>query len=91
MLLDLLCIFAVFLFLHTYSCDDARFIKVPAKSCRMHILGNSTASVTNLNLEIHPVKIGGTDLVQPLTAVTLGEEENTIWKMILPPTRDQIC
>lgn len=48
-------------------------------------------SVTNLNLARHPVKIGGRDLVQPLTDVTLGEEENSLWKMTLPPTRDQIC
>lgn len=51
----------------------------------------STTSVTNLNLKRHPVKIGGSDLVQPITTVTLREEENSLWKMTLPPTRDQIC
>lgn len=59
--------------LHTYSSKAAGFIKLPARSCRMHAFSNSTTSVTNLNLERHPAKIGGSDLVQPLTAVTLGE------------------
>lgn len=57
----------------------------------MHAFSDSQTPVTNLNLERHPLKIGGSDLVQPLTAVTLTEEENSLWKMTLPPTRDQIC
>lgn len=53
----------------------------------MHVFSNSVTSVTNLNLERYPVKMGGRVLLQPpLTAVSLSEEENSLWKITLPPT-----
>lgn len=40
----------------------------------MHVFGNSVTSVTNLNLERSPVKMGGRVLLQPpLTAVSLSQ------------------
>lgn len=48
-------------------------------------------SVTKLNLERRPVEIAGSDVVQHLTAGTVSKEENSLWKMTFPPTRDQIC
>lgn len=62
------------------------FIRLLARSCRMHAFSNRMTSVTNLHLGRHPVKIGGRDLVHPLTAIALSKEENSLWKITLPPT-----
>lgn len=67
------------------------FMKVSAKSCQMHAHSNSPIPVTNLNFERHHKNRRGSDLALPLTAITLTEEENSLCKMTLPPTRDQIC
>lgn len=53
---------------------------------RMCAFSNSMTFVTNLNSDRHPVKMGGRDRVQPLTAIALSVEENSVWKIALPPT-----
>lgn len=85
------CVLLCLCYFHAYSFKAARFIKCSARSCRMCAFSNSMTSVTKLNLERRPVEIAGSDVVQHLTAGTVSKEENSLWKMTFPPTRDQIC
>lgn len=69
-------------------------IRVPV-SCKTFTFSNSPTSVTNLNLEKHDRegKKGASDLVLPLNNLFFlsSEEENSLWKVISPPTQDQMC